>query len=136
MTPSVNATEPMVFFHSMGINPFVFTSGTSNHDTQPIPWASNHFYHGMPNMSLHFPSYISSPYMNLNFGSKGMMPPFSPFSFGGSHIPHPILTLGDWNIPSYKSNLSFTFQGESAQMGGNSIYYIPSIYLLPLCQFL
>jgi hypothetical protein len=60
MTPSVSATQPMVFSHSMGMNPFVFPSGTSNHDTQPIPWASNHFSLGMPDMSSHFPSSVSS----------------------------------------------------------------------------
>jgi hypothetical protein len=125
VTPSVSATQPMVFSHSMGMNPFVFLSGTPNHDTQPIPWASNHFSHGMPDMSSHFPSSVSSPYVNPSFGSGGMMPPYSPFSFGGSHIPQPTLMVGGWNIPSYGSNPSFTFPGESAQMGGHSTYYIP-----------
>jgi hypothetical protein len=99
-----------------------------NHDTQPIPWASNHFSHGMPDMSSHFPSSVSSSYVNPSFGSGGMMPPYSPFSFGGSHIPQPTLMVGGWNLPSYGSNPSFTFPGESAQMGGHSTYYIPSIY--------
>jgi hypothetical protein len=56
------------------------------------------------------------------------MPPYSPFLFGGSQIPQPTLTVGGWNIPFYESNPSFTFLGESAQMGGHSTYYIPSIY--------
>jgi hypothetical protein len=41
MTASISATQPIVFSHSMGTNPFVFQSGMVNHDTQPIPWASN-----------------------------------------------------------------------------------------------
>lgn len=86
MTPSVSATQPMVFSHSMGMNPFVFLSGTSNHDTQPIHWASNIFSHAMLDMSFHFPSSVLSPYVNLSFGSGNMMPPYSPFLFGGSHI--------------------------------------------------
>jgi hypothetical protein len=118
----------MVFSHSMGMNPFVFSSGTMNHDTQPIPWASNNFYHGIPDMSSHSPSSFLSSYVNPSFGSGGMMPPYSPFSFGGSHIPQPTLTIGGWNIPSYGSNPSFTFPGESAQMGSHSTYYIMSIY--------
>jgi hypothetical protein len=128
LTPSVSTTQPMVFSHSMGTNYFVFMSGTPNHDTQPIPWASNHFSHGIPNMYSHFPSSVSSSYLNPSFGSGGMMHPNSLFSFGESHIPQPTLTLRGWNLPSYGSNPSFTFPGESAQMGGHSTYFILSIY--------
>jgi hypothetical protein len=56
------------------------------------------------------------------------MPPFSPFSFGGSHIPQPTLMVGGWNIPSHGSNPSFTFSGESDQTGDHPTYYNPSIY--------
>jgi hypothetical protein len=124
LTPSVNATHPMVFSHFMGTNQFVFPSGMSNHDTQPIPWASNHFYHGMPDMSSHFPSSVLSPYVNPIFGFGGMMPPYSPFLFGGSHIPQTNITVGGWNPSSYKS----IFPGASAQMGSYSTYYTPPIY--------
>jgi hypothetical protein len=118
----------MVFSHSMGTHPFVFPSGTPNHDTQPIPWASNHFSLGMPYMSSHFPSYVSSSYVNPIFGSGGMTPPFSPFSFGGGHIPQLNLMVRGWNLPSYGSNPSFTFLGEIAQMDDHSTYYILTIY--------
>jgi hypothetical protein len=56
------------------------------------------------------------------------MPPYSPFSFDGSHIHQPTLTVGGWNIPSHGSNPTFTFPGESFQMGGYYTYYTPSIY--------
>jgi hypothetical protein len=112
----------------MGTNPFVFLSGMPIHDTHPIPWASNNFSHGMSDMSSHLPSYVSLSYVNPSFVSGGMMPPYSPFSFGGSHILQPTLTVGGWNIPSYGSNPSFNFPGASSQMGGHSTYYIPSIY--------
>jgi hypothetical protein len=79
VTPLVGTTEPMVFAHSMGMNHFVFPSGTQNHDTQPIPWAYNICSHGMPDMSSHLPSYVSSPYVNPIFGSGGMMCPYSLF---------------------------------------------------------
>jgi hypothetical protein len=52
------------------------------------------------------------------------MPLYSPSSFGGSHIPQTTLMVGCWNLPYYES----TFLGISAQMGGNSTYYTPSIY--------
>jgi hypothetical protein len=118
----------MVFSHSMGMNPFVFPSGTLNHNTQPIPWASIILSLGMPNMSSHFPFSVSSSYVNPSFGYGGMMPPYSLFSFGGSHIPQPTLMVGGWNPPSYGPNLGFSFQGSSAQMGGPSTYFILSIY--------
>jgi hypothetical protein len=82
VTHSVSATHPMVFAQFMGTNPFVFPSGTLNHDTQPIPWASNHFYLGMPYMSSHLPSSVSS-YVNPILGFGGMMPPFLPFRLVG-----------------------------------------------------
>jgi hypothetical protein len=124
VSPLVGTTQLMVFAHSMGTNPFVFLSGTLNHDTQSIPWASNIFSPGMPDMSLHLLSSVSSPYMNPSFGSAGMRPPYSPFSFGGSHIPQPTLTVGGWNLPSYGSNPNFTFPRESAQTSGHSTYDI------------
>jgi hypothetical protein len=82
----------------------------------------------MPGMSLHFPSSVSSPYVNPSFGFEGMNPPYYLSFFCGSHIPQPTLTIRGWNIPSYGSNPSFTFLRENTQMGGHSTYYIPSIY--------
>jgi hypothetical protein len=128
LTPSFSATSPMVFAHLMGTNLSVFHNCMSNHDTKSIPWASNIFSHGIPDMSSHFPFFVLSSYVNPSFRSGGMMPPYSPFSFGGSHIPQPTLTIGGWNLPSYRSNPSFTFPGESPQMGGHSTCNISSIY--------
>jgi hypothetical protein len=76
----------MFFAHSMGANPFVYPSGTSNHDTQPIPWSSNPFSFGMLYMFSYLPFVVSSSYVNPSFGVGGMMPLYSPFSFGGIHI--------------------------------------------------
>jgi hypothetical protein len=134
VTLSVSTTQPMVFSHSMGKNPFVFPIGIPNHDTQPIPWASNNFYLGMQDMSSHLPSFVSSSYVNPSFGSGGMMPPFSPFSFGGGHVPQPNPMVGGWNPPSSRPNPSFTFPGESSQMGGIYSYYIP--YICPSSDML
>jgi hypothetical protein len=96
VTPSVSATQPMVFTHSKRINPFVFLSGTLNHYSHPIPWASNHFSLGMPDMTSHLSSHVSSSYMNPSFGFGGMMPHYS-FLFGGGHIPQPTPMVGGWN---------------------------------------
>jgi hypothetical protein len=128
LTPSVNATHPILFSHFMGTNLSMLPSDMKNHDTQSIPWASNHFSHSMPDMCSHLPSFPSPSYMNPSFGSRGMMPPFSKFSFDGSYTPQPNLTVGGWNIPSHRSNHSFTFLGQSTQMGSYSNYYTQSIY--------
>jgi hypothetical protein len=124
MTPSFTSTLPMMFTHFMGTNPSVFHNGMQNYDTQSIPWVSKHSPHGMIDMSSHLSSYVPSPYVNPSCGYGGMIPPYSPFSFGGSHTPQTTLMVGDWNITSYES----TFPRASAQMGGHSTYYTPSTY--------
>jgi hypothetical protein len=52
----------------MGENPSFFYNGVQNYGTQSMPWASNHFSHGMYDMSSHFPSSISPPYVNKVLG--------------------------------------------------------------------
>jgi hypothetical protein len=103
LAPSFNATSPMKFTHFMGRNPSMFHDGMKNYDTKLIPWVSDHFSHGIPDTSSYFSPSSSSPYVNPSFGSRGMLPPYSPFSFGGSHIPQTTLTVGGWNLPSYGS---------------------------------
>jgi hypothetical protein len=87
LTPSTSDTHPMVFAHFMGTNPPVFPSDMQNHNTQLAPWVSNHLSLGMLEISSHLPSSPSPSYMNPSFRTRGMMPPFSTFSFDGSHIP-------------------------------------------------
>jgi hypothetical protein len=87
LTPSTSVTHTIVFSHFIGTNPHAFPSDMQNHNTQSAPWVSNHLSLGMPKMSSHLPSSPSSSYMNPSFGPGGMMPPFSTFSFDGSHIP-------------------------------------------------
>jgi hypothetical protein len=92
-------------------------------------------------MNSHLASLVSSSYVNPSFGPGGTLPPYSPFSFAGVHIPQPNPMVGCWNPPSSGPNPSFTFPGESAQMGGPSTSYISSIYpssamLVPTNTFL
>jgi hypothetical protein len=77
----------MVSAQSMGMNSFVFLSGTLNHSPQSMPRASNPFSFGMPDMTSHLSSSVSSSYVNPSFMFGGTMPPYSPFLFGGGHIP-------------------------------------------------
>jgi hypothetical protein len=95
-----------------------------NYGTQSMSWVSNHFSHGMSDISSHLPFYVSPPYLNTIFGSGGMMPPSYPSPFGGSHILQTPLMVGGWNIPSHES----TMQEVSAQLCNHSTYYTPSTY--------
>jgi hypothetical protein len=126
LDPSFTNTPPppLTFTHFMGENPSTFYNGGQNYDTQSMPWVSNHFSHGMPDMSSHLPSSVSPPYANTSFGSGGMMPPYSPSSFGGIHILQTPLTVGGWNLPSYES----TMREVSAQLGNHYTYYTLSTH--------
>ena len=72
LAPSFTTTPPMTF---IGENPSAFYNGMHNYGTQSMPWVSNHFSHGMSDMSSHLPSSVSPPYANISFGSGGMIPP-------------------------------------------------------------
>jgi hypothetical protein len=123
-SPSFAATPPMMSTHFMGMDPSASHYGMQNYNTQSTPWVSNHFSHGMLDMSSHFPSSVPPPYENTSFRSEGMMPPSHPSLFGGSHILQTPLTIGGWNLPSYESSM----QEVSAQLYNHSTYYTPSTY--------
>jgi hypothetical protein len=61
--------------HFMGMDPSASHYGMQNYNTQSTPWVSNHFSHGMLDISSHLPSYVLRPYANTSFRSRGMMPP-------------------------------------------------------------
>jgi hypothetical protein len=126
-SPSFTANPPppppMMSTHFMGMDPSTSHYGMKNYNTQSTPWVSNHFSHGMLDMSSQFPSSVSPPYANTSFGSGSMMPPY-PSLFGRSHILQTPLTVGGWNVPSYKS----TMKEVSAQLRNHSTCYTPYTY--------
>jgi hypothetical protein len=124
LLPHLLLPPPMMPTHFMGMDPSASHYGMHNYNTQSTPWVSNHFSHGMLDMYSHFPSSISPPYANEIFGSGGMMPPSYPSLFGGSHILQTPLTIGGWNLPSYKS----TMLEVSAQLRNHSTCYTLSTY--------
>jgi hypothetical protein len=73
LAPSFTATSPMKFTYFMGTNMSAFHNGMQNYDTQSMPWVSNNFPHGMPNMPSSFPSSPLPSYMNPSFGFGGAM---------------------------------------------------------------
>jgi len=124
LLPHLLLPPPMMSTHFMGMDPFASHYGMQNYNTQSTPWVSNHFSHGMLDMCSHLPSSVLPPYANTSFGSGGMMPSSYPSPFGRSHILQTPLTVGGWNIPSYKS----TMREVSAKLGNNSTYGTPSTY--------
>ena len=128
LLPHLLLPPSMMFTHFMGKNLSAFHNGMHNYDTQLMLWVSNHFSLGMPNMPSPFPSSPWTTYMNPSFGSGGTMAPLYTYSFDRIHVPQPTLTVGGWNLPSYRSNPSHAFLGSISQMGGYSTYYTPSVH--------
>jgi hypothetical protein len=93
----------MMSTHFMGMDPSASHYGMHNYNTQSMPWVSNHFSHGMIDMSSHLPSSVPPPY--TSFSSGGMIPPSYASPFGGSHILQTPFMVGGWNIPSYESTM-------------------------------
>jgi hypothetical protein len=66
--PSFTATHPMIAANFMEMKPSIFYNGMQDYGTQSMPWVSNHFSHGMSDMSLHFPSSVLPPYVGQGQG--------------------------------------------------------------------
>jgi hypothetical protein len=98
--PLLNTFQSMVSSQPMRMIPFVLPGSSSDHNTQSMPWASYPFSFGMPYMTSRMSSSVSTTNVNSSFDSRGMMPPYVPFSFCGGHIPQPYPTIGGWNPPS------------------------------------
>jgi hypothetical protein len=110
----------------MGTNPFRYIFGMPSHDSQSIPSASIPFSFGISHMTSQLSSFVSTTNVNPSFGSRGTMPPYFYFSFGGFHIPQVNPIVGGWNPPSSEPSPSFNAPGWSAQMGGQFTSYISS----------
>jgi hypothetical protein len=108
LAPSFSATYPMMPTQFMGVNPSISYNDMKNYDTQSMPWASNQFSVDMPSPVQSSPW---STYMNPSSGSGGTMAPMPTSSFDMSHVPQPYFTTGSWNLPSYRSNPSYSLSG-------------------------
>jgi hypothetical protein len=129
MSPYVFSSS-MTFPSSISTPPDTFSTRMPGYNAQSIPLGSNPFPFGMSNMTLHISSSMSTSNVNTSFGLGGTFPPYSPFPFGGGHIPQSFPTVGGWNLPSSAPNPLYSFQGWNEQMGGVSTAYISSVYPL------
>jgi hypothetical protein len=126
-SPSFTATHPMMPTHFMGMNPSDFHNSMQNYDSQSMPWVSSHVLVDMHSPVQSSPRYT---YMYHSIGSTGTMASMSISSFDMSHVPQTTLTVGGWNLPSYRTIPSHTMSKDNAHMGAYSTYYTPSMYPL------
>jgi hypothetical protein len=115
--------RPIINAYSLASNPFGGFGHSPNYNVQNIHMASSPFSYGMPNFTLHFLTTIPTAGPNTSFGLGGTTPPYTPFPFGGSHIPQENHNVGSVPILNPGSNPSTT--GWNNPAGGQVPPYIP-----------
>jgi hypothetical protein len=105
-------------------NPFGGFGHSPSYNFQSIPMASSPFYYGMANFTSQFSNTIPAAGPNASLGLVGTTPPYTPFLFGGSHIPQTNPNVGSVPILNPGSNPSTT--GWNNPAGGPVLPYIPT----------
>ena len=118
---------PVVNASSLASNPFGGFGHSPSYNVQTIPMASSPFSYGMPNSTSQFSTTIPVVGHNVIFGLGGTTPPYTPFLFGGSHIPQANPNVGSVPILNPRSNPSTV--GWNNPAGGQVPPYIP----IPWC---
>jgi hypothetical protein len=91
---------------SLASNPFGGLGNSSGYNVQSVPMASSPFSYGMPNFMSQFLTSIPATGPNTSFGLGETTPPYTPFPFGGSHIPQANPSLGSVPFVNPGSNPS------------------------------
>jgi hypothetical protein len=86
--------------------------------------ASSPFSYGMENFTSQFSNSISVAGTNANIGLGGTNPPYTPFSFGGTHVPQMNPTMA--GIPPFNPRSNPVASGFGNQPHGQAISHIPS----------
>jgi hypothetical protein len=86
--------------------------------------ASSPFYYGMPNFTSQFSTAILAAGHNASIGLGGTTPPYTPFPFGGSHIPQTNPNIGSVLALNTRSNPFMA--GWNNQPGIQVSSYIPT----------
>jgi hypothetical protein len=98
--------RPIVNASSLASNPFVGFGHSPGYNVQSIPMASSPFSYGMPNFTSQFSTAIPAAGPNASLGLGGTTPPYTPFLFGGSHIPQTNPKIGGVPFSNPGSNPS------------------------------
>jgi hypothetical protein len=103
--PIITASHPIVNTQPISTNPFGFLGHSHGYNVQSIPMDSGPFSYGMSNFTSQFSNSIPTAGPNASIGLGGTIPPYTPFSFGGSQILQMTPAVG--GIPSFnpRSNI-------------------------------
>jgi hypothetical protein len=119
---------------SLASNPFGGFGHSLSYNVQSIPMASIPFYYGMPNFTSQFSTAIPVASPNASLGLGSTTPPYTPFPFGGSHIPQMNPNVGSVHVLNPRSNPSM--DGWNNPPGRQISPYIPtSSVMIPTNTF-
>jgi hypothetical protein len=122
---SINTISlPIVNTQPISMNPFGSLGHSPSYNVQSIPMASSPFSYGMSNFTSHFSNSIPVAGTNASIGLGGTNPPYTPFSFGGTHVPQMNPTVG--GIPLFNPGSNHFSSGWSNQPGGQATTHVPS----------
>jgi hypothetical protein len=79
--------QPLVNSLSLASNPFGGFGHSPSYNFQTIPMATSPFSYGMPSFTSQFSTAIPVVGHNASPGIGCSTPPYTPFSFGNSHVP-------------------------------------------------
>jgi hypothetical protein len=85
-------------------NPFGGFVHSPSYNVQSIPMDSSPFSYGMPNFTSQFSTTILAVGPNTSLGLGGTTSPYTPFPFGGSHIPQTNPNIGSVPTLNPRSN--------------------------------
>jgi hypothetical protein len=126
--------RPVVNTSSLASNPFEGFCHSPSYNVQSIPMSSSPFSYGMPKFTSQFSTSIPPVGPNASLGLGGTTPPYTPFLFGGSHIPKMNPNVGIFHVLNPDSNPSMARWNN--QVGGQVPPYIPtSLVLIPTNNF-
>jgi hypothetical protein len=114
---------PIVNASSLASNPFGGFGHSPSYNVQTILMATSPFSYSMPSFTSQFSTAIPAVGHNASLGPRGTTPPYTPFSFGGSHVPQVNPNVGSVPFLNPGSNPSTT--GWNNQAGGQVPPYIP-----------
>jgi hypothetical protein len=122
--PIIIVSHPIVNNQPISTNPFGSLGHSPGYNVQSIPMASSPFSYGMPNFTSQFSNSILVAGPNASIGLRGTTPPYTPFSFGGNHVPQMTPTVGGFPPLNLESNR--VASGWNNQPGRQASAHVPS----------
>jgi len=114
--PIITITHPIVNTQPIAMNHFGSLGHSLGYNVQSIPMTSSPFSYGMLNFTSQFSNSILVIGPNASIGIGGIAPPYTPFSFGGTHVPQMTLTVG--GLPPFNPGSNHVASGWSNQPSG------------------